>query len=92
MPAVYTPFILQEPKNEWETPRVSPYRLAAHLISAFAIYTTLVWTTLDLAYARPISAAAGTASQLAAKGLRRYLLPMSALIAVTATSGAFVAG
>lgn len=36
----------QEPEHEWAQPRVSPYRLAAHLVSAFAIYATLVWTTL----------------------------------------------
>lgn len=36
----------QEPDSEYATPRVSPYRLAAHLVSAFAIYATLTWTTL----------------------------------------------
>lgn len=38
----------QEPEHEWQQVRVSPYRLAGHLVSAFAIYATLVWTTLDL--------------------------------------------
>ncbi len=40
---------LEEPAKEWERPRVSPYRLAAHLVSAFSIYSVLVWTALDLA-------------------------------------------
>ena len=39
---------LDEPTDEWQAPRVSPYRLAAHLVSAFTIFATLVWTTMDL--------------------------------------------
>ena len=31
-----------------EYPRVSPYRLSAHLASAFTIYTTMLWTGLDI--------------------------------------------
>lgn len=41
---------------------MSPYRLAAHLTSAFAIYATLVWTTLDLARPRPVLAGLVTSS------------------------------
>merc|ERR1712216_1116596 len=29
-------------------PRVSPYRLATHLTSAFGIYTTLIWTGMSV--------------------------------------------
>lgn len=82
----------QEPENEWDEPRVSPYRLAAHLVSAFTIYSTLVWTSLDLAYPRAMLASAGEAAQHAARRIRSRVLPFSALVAVTATSGAFVAG
>lgn len=82
----------QEPENEWDEPRVSPYRLAAHLVSAFTIYSTLVWTSLDLAYPRALLASAGEAAQHAARRIRSRVLPFSALVAVTATSGAFVAG
>jgi len=77
----------QEPKSEWETPRVSPYRLAAHLTSAFVIYSGLLWTTLNMffptsaAAVAPSSAAAGTAA------LRKVVHPLAALIAVTAISG-----
>lgn len=88
-------------------PRVSPYRLAAHLTSAFAIYATLVWTTLDLIRPQPVlarfasaaataaqSAVAAAAKQQAAGGLalRARVLPLAALVGVTAVSGAFVAG
>lgn len=55
-------------------------------MSAFTIYATLVWTTLDLTH--PVAAGGGVASA----AVRRALLPFSALVAVTATSGAFVAG
>jgi len=51
-----------------QVPRVSPYRLAAHLTSAFAIYATLVWTSLSLWQPVPAAAmaAAGEAAGLAA--------------------------
>uniref|UniRef100_A0A383VMG5 Uncharacterized protein n=1 Tax=Tetradesmus obliquus TaxID=3088 RepID=A0A383VMG5_TETOB len=98
---------LQEPENKHAVPRVSPYRLAAHLTSAFAIYATLVWTTLDLARPAPVlsafaakasdaahAAIAAAAKQQAAAGaaLRARVLPLSLLVGITAISGAFVAG
>lgn len=83
---------LEEPEHEWAQPRVSPYRLAAHLVSAFAIYATLVWTTLDLMYPRPATAGSPEGVLRATASARGRLLPLAALIAVTATSGAFVAG
>ena len=82
-------WLVQEAKSEWETPRVSPYRLAAHLTSAAIIYGTLLWTTLSLAY--PLSPAAtltaGKAAQAGVNTLRRWALPIAGLIAVTALSG-----
>lgn len=68
-------------------PRVSPYRLAAHLSSAFVIYSGLLWTTLNLFY--PLSATA-QAPALAASGaaaLRKAAHPLAALIGITAVSG-----
>ena len=71
-------------------PRVSPYRLAAHLTSAAIIYGTLLWTSLSLAY--PTSAAAAlsadTAMTAGVNALRRWAHPVAGLIAVTALSGA----
>jgi len=83
---------LQEPEHEWQTPRVSPYRLAAHLVSAFTIYATLAWTTLDLAHPKPLLAGLSQEAAAVARRVRGVALPFGALVAVTATSGAFVAG
>lgn len=44
----------QETKDNSTIPRVSPYRLAAHLTSAFAIYSILLWTTLSIRRPQPI--------------------------------------
>lgn len=79
-----------------ENPKVSPYRLAAHLTSAFAIYSGLVWQTLNLAM--PESAAAVTlaagdgAAHAACAALKGKLHPLAMLVGVTALSGCFVAG
>lgn len=40
----------QEPEHDWQQPRVSPYRLAAHLVSAFSIFATLAWTAMDMGW------------------------------------------
>eukprot|EP00877_Chromochloris_zofingiensis_P011611 jgi/Chrzof1/6703/Cz19g06070.t1 len=83
---------LEEPKNQFEVPRVSPYRLTAHLTSAFAIYATLVWTTLSIVTPQASTATATHAVQQGASLLRSRLLPVSVLVGITAVSGAFVAG
>lgn len=87
---------LQEPKNQYETPRVSPYRLAAHLTSAFVIYATLLWTTLSVAFPQTAMQKAqelGLAEACkSGKKLRGVLIPFALLVSVTAVSGAFVAG
>eukprot|EP00873_Tetraselmis_striata_P022529 jgi/Tetstr1/442793/TSEL_030877.t1 len=88
---------LRDPKesdNPHAAPRVSPYRLAGHLASAFAIYTTLVWTTLSVASPTPLLASFQEQPKVlqAALKLRRLAHPLAALIGVTALSGAFVAG
>ena len=73
-------------------PRVSPYRLAAHLTSAAIIYGTLLWTALSLAF--PVSAAAAAPAHSAAAAgaavLRRWAHPIAGLIALTALSGALL--
>ncbi len=69
-------------------PRVSPYRLAPHLILAVTLYGWLLWLALDRL--RP---ADGWMPRTAADGkLRRHLHSVTALIIVTILSGAFVAG
>lgn len=69
-------------------PRVSPYRLAAHLILAISLYGWLLWLALDRL--RP---ADGWLPGTPADGkLRRSLHGLAALILLTVLSGAFVAG
>jgi len=86
---------------EKDHPRVSQYRLAAHLGSAFALYTAMLWTTLDFivppmansAKLVPSAAAvsAPTLLKLQSK-MRRYAHGVAGLVFFTAISGAFVAG
>lgn len=87
---------LTEPteRSGLKEPRVAPTRLAAHLASATAIYCTLVYTSLQLAF--PIARAAlyaKNAEAIAALRKARMIAhPLAGVIAVTALSGAFVAG
>ncbi|KAH6756501.1 cytochrome c oxidase 15 [Perilla frutescens var. hirtella] len=81
---------LEEPASEYSEPRVSPYRLAAHLTSAFAIYTGLFWTALSVVMPNP--PAESMAWVKGAAKVKRLALPVSILVGVTAISGAFVAG
>ncbi|KAK9835831.1 hypothetical protein WJX74_008903 [Apatococcus lobatus] len=88
---------LEEPTGQYETPRVSPYRLAAHLTTAFLIYSGLLWTGLSVAFPQIANAAASaapasSAAAMAAKQLRTWMLPLTGILGVTALSGAFVAG
>uniref|UniRef100_A0A803MMW0 Uncharacterized protein n=1 Tax=Chenopodium quinoa TaxID=63459 RepID=A0A803MMW0_CHEQI len=81
---------LEEPVSEYAEPRVSPYRLAAHLTSAFAIYCGLLWTALSVVMPEP--PAESLAWVNGAAKLKRLAIPVSLLVGVTAVSGAFVAG
>ncbi|KAM1027054.1 hypothetical protein ACFX19_040592 [Malus domestica] len=81
---------LEEPPTEYAQPRVSPYRLAAHLTSAFAIYCGLLWTGLSVVMPEP--PAESLSWVRGAAKVKRLALPVSLLVGVTAVSGAFVAG
>jgi len=81
---------LQEPESEYSEPRVSPYRLAAHLTSAFVIYCGLLWTALSVVMPEP--PAESLAWVNGAAKVKRLALPVSLLVGITAVSGAFVAG
>jgi cytochrome c oxidase assembly protein subunit 15 len=72
--------------------RVSQYRLAAHLGTAFVVYSSMLWTALDvLSENKP---------KLESKALARSKLMLfkggvattTAMVFITALSGAFVAG
>ncbi|CAI5954591.1 unnamed protein product [Closterium sp. NIES-65] len=81
---------LEEPANPHAVPRVSPYRLAAHLTSAFVIFSGIFWTALNVLF--PTPPASTPAQLLAAAKLRPLVHPVAMLLGVTAFSGAFVAG
>lgn len=67
-----------------DIPRVSPYRLAAHLGLAISIYGYIVWLALGLLYPTP--------QNPASPALRRFGIGITALVFVTILAGAFVAG
>lgn len=81
---------LEEPESEYAEPRVSPYRLAAHLTSAFVIYCGLLWTALSVVMPEP--PAESLAWVNGAAKVKRLAIPVSLLVGITAVSGAFVAG
>jgi cytochrome c oxidase assembly protein subunit 15 len=68
-----------------DDPRVSQYRLTAHLGIALLIYAAMLWIALDLLFplARPSAIS---------KGLRRFAFALAALIFLMALSGGLVAG
>ncbi|KAJ3016874.1 Cytochrome c oxidase assembly protein cox15, partial [Thoreauomyces humboldtii] len=76
-------------------PRVSHYWLAAHLCSAFTIYSIMLVTGLDILRSNKTKAVASVKAALAGMDVRkfgRYAKGVSALVLLTAMSGAFVAG
>ncbi|KAN0009560.1 hypothetical protein ACTFIU_006855 [Dictyostelium citrinum] len=87
-----------------DIPRVSQYRLAAHLGSAFVIYTALLWFGLGLvrpaalspAMIEKLKSAMATLRQqkssFTIEKMKKYSHQVSGLIFLTAMSGAFVAG
>jgi cytochrome c oxidase assembly protein subunit 15 len=64
---------------------VSQYRLAAHFLAAMAVYSYMFWIALTLLQPAPSRTSA-------AAPLRAHLLLVAALLLVTLTFGAFVAG
>ncbi|CAL4963857.1 unnamed protein product [Urochloa decumbens] len=81
---------LEEPTSEYVQPRVSPYRLAAHLTSAFAIYCGILWTALSVVMPYPPTGSMNWVN--GAAKIRKLAIPVSAVVGITAISGAFVAG
>lgn len=67
-----------------DNPRVSQYRLTAHLLMAVLIYGYLLWLAWGLWY--------GRAGPAPLARLRRWATAALVLVLVTITSGAFVAG
>ena len=69
-----------------ERTSVSQYRLAAHLVTALALYAFTVWTAAELIAPRGVRGAASDGA------LSKGLIALALLVPVTAASGAFVAG
>ena len=70
----------------FDAPHVSQYRLTAHLMAAFVIYTYIFWVALGLLFPR------NEASLFEVGLLRRLVLAVTILMAVTIAAGGFVAG
>ncbi len=69
-----------------DNPRVSHYRLTAHLGIALVIYAAMLWTALGLLHPRDAP------SSHPARRMSRYAAALTAVIFVMALSGGFVAG
>mmetsp|Transcript_36293 Transcript_36293/g.82721 ORF Transcript_36293/g.82721 Transcript_36293/m.82721 type:complete len:462 (+) Transcript_36293:4-1389(+) len=77
---------------EGAEPRVSPYRLCAHLLAAFGIYSLTTWTAMDL-LRQPATLASTVAEHSKTLQRSRHLaLLTTGIVALTVVSGAFVAG
>lgn len=75
--------------GESDVPRVSQYRLAAHLSMAFALYTLFLWNALD--HLLPANKIA-YASQSALKAARKFRIlahSCKGMVFLTALSGIF---
>jgi len=70
----------------FDSPHVSQYRLTAHLMAAFLIYTYIFWVALGLLYPRQ------EVSLFEIVPLRRLVTGVTVLMAVTIAAGGFVAG
>ena len=81
-------------------PRVSQYRLAAHLGTAFLVYTSMLWNGLSILRENRILSSLSPASTRALLNspspilspLRRSIFALTLLVFTTALSGALVAG
>ncbi|XP_053306518.1 cytochrome c oxidase assembly protein COX15 homolog [Spea bombifrons] len=78
---------LEEKPESYDVPRVSQYRLAAHLGSALVLYCASLWTGLSLLLPRN---KLHETHQL--MKLRKFTHWTAGLVFLTALSGAFVAG
>uniref|UniRef100_A0A3Q2U0P3 Cytochrome c oxidase assembly homolog 15 (yeast) n=1 Tax=Fundulus heteroclitus TaxID=8078 RepID=A0A3Q2U0P3_FUNHE len=78
---------LEEKPESHDVPRVSQYRLCAHLGSALVLYSASLWTGLTLLLPAHKMADTRRLTQL-----RRFAKGTGGLVFLTALSGAFVAG
>lgn len=74
-------------KNQTDVPRVSQYRLAAHLSTAFVLYTLFLWSALD--HLLPAETIAYTSKTVLkqAKKFRAFAHSCKGMVFLTALSG-----
>jgi len=75
-----------------DDPRVSQYRLTAHLGLAFLIYAAMFWVGLDLVRGREARSRGAGATGATASGLRRAASALAVLVFVMVLTGGLVAG
>jgi cytochrome c oxidase assembly protein subunit 15 len=75
-----------------DDPRVSQYRLTAHLGLAFLIYAAMFWVGLDLVRGREARSRRAGATGSTATGLRRAASALAVLVFVMVLTGGLVAG
>lgn len=73
-----------------KVPQVSHYRLAAHLVSAFAVFGVTFWVALDLVYR--MDKERMTRDNGTARGLKKLSLVLFCIVVLQIIYGAFVAG
>ena len=84
-----------DPKNfegPNDIPRVSQYRLAAHLSSAMILYSFLLWNSLSILLPPPNMSTIASKALPALGKFRKLAMGAKGLVFLTAVSGAFVAG
>jgi len=76
-----------------DDPRVSQFRLTAHLVIAFLIFAAMLWVAMDLLAPRgAASHAAVSATRSATDGARRLGWWITAVVVYMVVTGGFVAG
>jgi len=70
-----------------DDPRVSQFRLTAHLLLAFVILGAMQWVAMSL-----LAPARGAAADAAERGVRRFGLVVVAMVLLMIATGGFVAG
>lgn len=84
---------LEEPEKPTDPPRVSQYRLTAHLTAALSLYSVMLWTSFDLWKSNVPTIQFPTKQLLSSfKSFRRNTHLLAGLVFTTAMSGALVAG
>lgn len=83
---------LSQPVDSDTPIRVSPYRLCAHLGTAFLFFTGTLWTAMDISMANRAGGSALLPNHRLTNVLRKKSMALAIFTYFVAMSGAFVAG